>query len=292
MRFDARRHQNRTVPLPPGDVTIDASLVERLLAPTGISSNGLELVGSGFDNEMWRAGSVVVRLPRRQAAVELLRNEQRWLEEVSAGLELATPSILWKGEPSDLYPYPFSVMTWIDGALALRHGPLTTDVSASRLGVALLAMHRLAPHDAPMNPLRGVALEQRVESFASNNERDGDGWLERHFHHALRAPRFTGQPRWLHGDIHGGNLIVRDGELVGIIDFGDLCGGDPAGDLGGALLAVHPSVWGPLTKAYPADGATWQRAFGWLSLYIALHLKIGGRHAMAAEATLRAWRAL
>lgn len=278
--------------IPSADVVIDGPLVASLLEGAGFSSNGLELVGSGFDNEMWRAGTVVARVPRRQVAVSLLRNEQLWLGEVCAGINLETPSILWKGEPSDRYPYPWTVMTWIEGDVALRHGPLTSRSSAESLGLALATMHRTAPHDAPMNPHRGVALEQRSESFAAHNERDGDGWLERHFRHALRAPRFNGQPRWLHGDLHGGNLIVRDGELVGLIDFGDLCAGDPAGDLGGALLALHPSAWGALTTAYPADGPTWQRAFGWLSLYIALHLNVGGRHALAANATLRAWRAL
>ena len=277
---------------PPADVDIDAALVADLLRETSFSSDGLEQVGTGFDNEIWRAGTVAVRVPRRIAAVPLLRNEHQWLDELTAGLEIETPTILWRGEPNDRYPYPWTVTNWIDGELALRHGPLTSSASASRLGTALHTLHRIAPHDAPMNPLRGVALDQRTESFVLHNERDGDGWLLRHFRHALRAPRFTGQPRWLHGDVHGGNVIVRDGELVGLIDFGDLCGGDPAGDLGGALLTIHPSVWGALTNAYPADGATWQRAFGWLSLYIAMHVKIGGRHAMAAEATLRAWRAL
>jgi len=292
MQFDCGNDQNGRVTTPRADVTIDAGLVRRLLEPAGISSDGLEQVGSGFDNEMWRAGSVVVRLPRRAAAVELLRNEQRWLTDVTTGVALETPSIMWRGEPTDFYPYPWTVTSWIDGEIAMRQGPLTSPAAAVRLGHTLAAIHRTAPHDAPMNPFRGVALSERAESFTLNNQRDGDGWLERHFLHALRAPRFAGQPRWLHGDVHGGNLIVRDGDLVGLIDFGDLCGGDPASDLGGALLATHPTAWKSLTDTYQADGATWQRAFGWLSLFIALHLRIGGRHAIAAEATLRAWRAL
>ena len=277
---------------PRADVTIDASVVQRLLELAGMSSAGLTQVGSGFDNEMWRAGSVVVRLPRRAVAAELLRNEQRWLPDVASGVTIDTPSILWRGEPTDFFPYPWTVTSWIDGEIALRQGPLQSGAAAARLGQCLVAIHRTAPHDAPMNPFRGVALSERADSFALNNQRDGDGWLERHFHHGLRAPRFAGQPRWLHGDIHGGNLITRNGELVGLIDFGDLCGGDPASDLGGALLATHPSVWKSLTDSYQTDGATWQRAFGWLSLFIALHLRIGGRHALAADATLRAWRAL
>ena len=47
----------------------------------------------------------------------------------------------------------------------------------------------------------------------------------------LDAPPHQGPDRWLHGDLHGGNLIVRDGVLVGVIDFGLLGIGDPAVDL-------------------------------------------------------------
>lgn len=277
---------------PRADVSIDAALIRRLLRDANLGDADPELIGSGFDNEMWRAGHIVLRLPRREVAAHLLRHEQRWLDTVTSRVTLETPTVIWRGEPNGDYPYPWLATTFIEGDVALRSGPLQSDLSARRLGEALVAIHQTAPHDAPMNPFRGVALSARAEHFAATNKRDGDGWLHKHFHHALRAPTFAGQPRWLHGDVHGGNLITRDGELVGLIDFGDMCGGDPACDLGGALLALHPGTWGAFTRAYHADGATWQRAFGWLSLFIAIHLSIGGRHAMAADATLRAWRAL
>ena len=277
---------------PTADITSNVDIARTLLAVAGQSSEGLVHVGDGFDNEIWRTTRHTLRLPRRTSAVALLDNEQRWQAEATAPLRLPTPTIVWRGRPHEVFPYPWNVTTWIEGEIALRTGPITSLSAAATLGAALRDLHRSAPHDAPVNPFRGVPLERRHESFTLQNERDGDGWLARHFAHGLRATPFAGQPRWLHGDLHGGNLVLRDGELAGLIDFGDLCAGDPACDLGGALLALHPTTWGALTDCYRADGPTWQRAFGWLAFFIAAHLGIGGRHAMAADATLRAWRAL
>jgi aminoglycoside phosphotransferase (APT) family kinase protein len=39
------------------------------------------------------------------------------------------------------------------------------------------------------------------------------------------------QPVWVHGDISAGNLLVNDGKLSAVIDFGQLAVGDPAYDL-------------------------------------------------------------
>ena len=53
-----------------------------------------------------------------------------------------------------------------------------------------------------------------------------------------RPPRRgTARPLWLHGDLHPANLLVRDGRIGGVIDFGDLTAGDPATDLIGGVDA-------------------------------------------------------
>lgn len=38
-------------------------------------------------------------------------------------------------------------------------------------------------------------------------------------------------PVWIHGDFASGNLLVKDGRLSGVIDFGGMAVGDPACDL-------------------------------------------------------------
>jgi aminoglycoside phosphotransferase (APT) family kinase protein len=47
---------------------------------------------------------------------------------------------------------------------------------------------------------------------------------------------WDGPPIWLHGDLHPFNLVVNQGRLSAVIDFGDLCAGDPATDLAVAWM--------------------------------------------------------
>ncbi len=83
---------------------------------------------------------------------------------------------------------------------------------------------------------------------------------------AVAAPRWAGQSLWLHGDLHPANVLTSDGDLCGVVDFGDLCTGDPAFDLAACwiLLPDHEAIE-HFRSACPlaADNATWRRAQGW-----------------------------
>jgi aminoglycoside phosphotransferase (APT) family kinase protein len=89
---------------------------------------------------------------------------------------------------------------------------------------------------------------------------------------ALAAPPWDGKPVWLHGDLHPANVVVSDGTLSGVIDFGEMCGGDPATDLAAAWLVLPDGSASRLFDAYQvADEATATRARGWAALRC-LHL--------------------
>lgn len=67
---------------------------------------------------------------------------------------------------------------------------------------------------------------------------------------------------WLHGDLRTDNLLVREGRLVGAIDFGCLSTGDPT--------AEHAAVWEfpaaareAYREALGLDDDTWLRATAW-----------------------------
>ena len=47
---------------------------------------------------------------------------------------------------------------------------------------------------------------------------------------------WDGPALWVHGDLHSANLIVADGSISAVIDFGDLTSGDPAVDLAVAWM--------------------------------------------------------
>jgi aminoglycoside phosphotransferase (APT) family kinase protein len=65
---------------------------------------------------------------------------------------------------------------------------------------------------------------------------------------------------WIHGDLHPANLVVRDGALVGVIDWGDIAAGDPAADLQVAWTWFGPDGAAALLRALDVDDATAARA--------------------------------
>ena len=81
-------------------------------------------------------------------------------------------------------------------------------------------------------------------------------------------------PVWLHGDLHPLNLLVADGDLAAVLDFGDICAGDPATDLAVAWMifpAVGREAFRDAAGAWRiVDDATWRRARAWaLALAVA-----------------------
>jgi aminoglycoside phosphotransferase (APT) family kinase protein len=87
---------------------------------------------------------------------------------------------------------------------------------------------------------------------------------------AVAAPAWQGEPVWVHGDLHPANVVVSDGALCGVVDFGELCAGDPATDLSAAWLLLPAGSASRFFDAYAdaddADDATIQRARGWAAL--------------------------
>ena len=79
---------------------------------------------------------------------------------------------------------------------------------------------------------------------------------------ALAAPAYDGEPCWFHGDLHEGNLLVRDGELAAVIDWGAAGRGDPAIELN-AMWGYLPESVADLYRAEVGlDEAAYRRARG------------------------------
>ncbi|MEM1232327.1 MAG: phosphotransferase, partial [Pseudomonadota bacterium] len=101
---------------------------------------------------------------------------------------------------------------------------------------------------------------------------------------------------WLHGDVHARNLLVDAGRISGVIDWGDLCAGDPATDLAGIWMNFHDREARASAQARyetqhrDSDSALWHRARGWAALFAAILIDTGRadhpRHAVMGERTL------
>ncbi len=164
------------------------------------------------------------------------------------------------------------VYTWIDGenAAVAELGDLVQ--AARTLAGFVNALQAIdvagGPPPGNHNVYRGVPLAERDAETRSgiaalegivDQEAVTDEW-ER----ALRTPGWDRAPAWLHGDLYAANLLVRDGELSGVIDFGGLGVGDPACDLMSAWTLFSGESRDAFREALGVDEATWIRGRGWI----------------------------
>jgi aminoglycoside phosphotransferase (APT) family kinase protein len=237
-------------------------------------------MNAGWDNTLWRLGDgLLVRLPRREVAAGLARNEHRWLPELAPRLPLPVPDPVRIGRPGGRYRWPWSVVPLLPGSPGDRTPVTDPEDSAVRLGRFLRALHQVAPDDAPDNPYRNVPLadrtdvDDRIDTLASEIDADA---TRRIWDQALTARPWDGPRVWLHGDLHPANTLVADGTLTAVIDFGDLCGGDPATDLAGAWMMLPPPVMGIFNRAYGGvDTDLERRSLGWAVIFGLSLLEIG-----------------
>ena len=260
--------------LPAVDVEITPELVVALLRGQhpDLADLTVRELANGWDNVLYRLGDdYTVRLPRRVEAAKLVRNEIRWLPELAPRLPLAIPAPARVGEPTSDYPYAWSVLPWFEGE-AIGTSTLQEPVrEAERLGGFLAALHQPAPSDAPRNPYRGIPLADRDQPtrdrLASLDRSDGDLILAV-WEDALAAAQWPGPPLWVHGDLHALNIVQREGALAAVLDFGDICSGDPATDL---MIAWY--LFGRVEREVvrtsadssvrPVDDDMWRRGRGW-----------------------------
>lgn len=256
---------------PAAEIELDEDQVRSLLTAQhhDLACHPLELLDAGWDNTLWRIGDdLLLRLPRRQAAVELMRNEQRWLPELREVLPIPIPAPVRFGRPSELFPWPWSIVPWIDGLPADRHPLSNPTESAEGLAGFLAALHRPAPPDAPHNPVRGVPISERSESFEIWMSRLADEIdatvLRRVWDYACSAAPWGKPSVWLHGDLHPANVLLGDRGIAGVVDFGDICAGDPATDLAALYMLLPRSAQDAFTSTYGDLEADLEaRALGW-----------------------------
>jgi aminoglycoside phosphotransferase (APT) family kinase protein len=283
---------------PPAEFEIDVELARSLLRVQhpDLADLAIEPVAFGWDNAVLRLGEdLALRLPRRNIGAVLISREQRWLPFLKDRLPLAVPAPVRIGAAQDAYPWPWSIVPWIEGETADLASP-DADQGETLAGF-FEALHRPAPEDAPTNAYRGVPLaeragvfDQRIVSVAARGEPLEAAALAT-WADALAAPN-DAAPTWIQGDPHPRNVLVREGRIVAMIDWGDMARGDRASDLAGIwmLLPDRRARERAIAGLPSVSGATWRRAKGWAVLYVAMLLDAGladdPRMAAIARATL------
>ena len=257
------------------EVYIDAVLVRRLLDAQFPQWTGLSIepvLPLGTDNALYRLGDdMVVRLPRTERTARTLEKERRWLPTIAPLLPLAVPLPLAEGIPADGYPFSWSVYSWLSGENATPDRIADEKQFALDLAEFVAALQRIDPTPGPPpgehNFFRGVPLESRdaaTRGALTTLHTEVDvaavtaAWEE-----ALRAPEWHGAPVWIHGDLDARNVLVENGRLSAVVDFGGLGVGDPACDVMVAWKLFSADARRVFRAALAIDEPTWARSKGW-----------------------------
>lgn len=268
-----------------GRAGIDAALVRRLIAtqfPQWRDQPVTPVAIDGWDNRTYRLGTQLsVRLPTAASYASAVEKEARWLPILAPSLPVAVPVPLATGRPGGGYPFCWSVRPWLDGRTALEQPPVDLGGFAISIAEFLLALQRIDATDGPIagahSFYRGAspkyydnetreclrALRGRIDVDAAATVWD-----------AALATTWSRAPVWFHGDVASGNLLVRDGRLTAVIDFGTCGVGDPACDLVIAWTFFRGQSRDMFRNRVQQDADTWARARGWV-LWKAL-ISLGG----------------
>jgi aminoglycoside phosphotransferase (APT) family kinase protein len=254
------------------EVETDAALVRRLLAGQfpRWADLPIKLVASyGTDHDIYRLGEdLAVRLPRIGWATGQAAKEAEWLPRLAAHLPLAVPVQLAMGHPAEGYPFDWSVYEWLPGENA--NGTLDDLCQAAvDLAAFVHALRGVDPTGAPPRPRggRGGPLAECDEDVRRSIAQLGDrieGQLAlRSWEESLGVGPWSAREVWVHGDLLPGNLLVVDGQLSAVIDFGCLNVGDPACDLQPAWNVFAGDNRARFRAELDVDDASWLRGRGW-----------------------------
>jgi aminoglycoside phosphotransferase (APT) family kinase protein len=251
------------------EVPSDVHLVRRLLAlqfPQWADLPIAHVPSSGTVNALYRLGDdMVMRIPR-MAWGQGMGEELEWLPKLTPLLPAEVPVPIAVGEPAEGYPWAWGVYPWLEGEIPEVERFAGSVALALDLAGFVQALHAA---DLPGGPPAGrgsslspfneatraalVSLEGVIDTEAAT-----EAWDE-----ALEVHEWEGAPAWVHGDLMPGNLLVRDGRLAAVIDWGGFGVGDPAVDLAVAWNLLSGDARDAFRATLAVDDATWLRGRGW-----------------------------
>jgi aminoglycoside phosphotransferase (APT) family kinase protein len=257
-----------------GRAGIDAALVRRLVAeqfPQWADLPVTPVKVDGWDNRTYRLGTdLTARLPTADGYAAAVHKEHQWLPVLAPALPVAIPEAVAKGEPGHGYPHHWAIRRWIDGDTASYETVADLDEFARSIASFLLALQSVdatgGPEGGAHSFYRGTPpgyYDDQTQAALAELKGRIDTDLAREVWETALATSWDRPPVWFHGDIANGNLLVQDGRLSAVIDFGTCGVGDPACDLVIAYTFFSGSSRSVFRDAVQQDADTWARARGW-----------------------------
>ncbi len=255
-------------------IHIDVNLVRQLITtqfPQWADLPITPVAHGGWDNRTFHLGEhMTVRLPSAAHYAAKVKIEQLWLPRIAPHLPLPIPTPVAMGSPSKDYPWQWSIYRWIDGETASTKNVQDLSLFAKDLVHFLKALHKIdttgGPVAGPHNFYRGGPLAtynaETREAISILGEKIDTKVAQAVWETALSS-QWSNTPVWVHGDVAVGNLLVKNGRLAAIIDFGGMGIGDPACDVAIAWTLFEGKSRETFRLTLSLDNATWSRGRGW-----------------------------
>lgn len=258
------------------EVTVDTGLARALIHSQfpALAGAPVRPFDAGWDNTVFRVGeNLVFRFPRREIAVPGVRREIAVLPRLAPHLSLPIPTPLHVGTPALGFPWPWFGAAHLPGGGLMAAGspPDARTAIGAALGAFLRELHSpdlaaAVGGDLPSDPMRRADMPHRVAMtrarLAGLTEAgflEEDSVTEALLDDAAALPPSSSRAV-LHGDLHAAHVLV-DGDATGVIDWGDVCMGDPAIDLSIAFGALAGPARAAFLAAHgPLDAVTELRA--------------------------------
>lgn len=280
------------MPLHDDEIPIDLALVRTLIDTQfpQYSELSLSRLGeTGSTNALFRLGDeFLVRLPLQPGNGAAIETERRWSDVFRSRLPVEIPRTLAIGRPAHGYPERWSILGWLPGERPEVYEPgqdatpersrLAADLAAVIMAIRSAPLTEEDIRDPSLRGYRGgtladfnPAVRGYLDDCRANPEVDLDLDVAlRIWESALRLPGADqpGADQWYHGDLVAENLLISDGRLSAVIDFG-VAVGDPTIELHGAWELFDVPARELFRDRLRADEATWLRGRAW-ALGIAL----------------------
>ena len=253
------------------DITVD--LAKKLIFEQFPQWSHLEIKAvknSGHDNRTFHLGDdLTIRLPSGKEYEPQIQKEAKWLPVLAQHLSLPITAPVAKGKPTPEYPLAWSINRWLVGE-TVTHTNVDLQKFAIELARFLKELEAINAENGPQagahNFYRGGDLAVYIEEFEQALTQLPAGPQRNHYQDiwtTALATKWEKKPVWVHGDIAVGNLLVNDGHLSGVIDFGILGTGDPACDLVMAWTFFDSKSRKAFKEEMGLGDTTWQRGKGW-----------------------------
>lgn len=249
---------------------------------------------SGWDNFTFHLGdAMVARLPSAAEYALAVEKEQRWLPMLAPRLPLPVPVPLAQGRPGAGYPLSWSIYAWLAGSPARADGIADPVRFALDLAEFLAALRSIdtdgGPQPGKHNWFRGATprtYDAQTRRALTALAGTIDVGLAREIWETALDARWDGVDVWFHGDLAPGNLLLDDGELAAVIDFGTCGVGDPACDLAIAWTLLTADGRRAFRDRLSVDEPDWARGRGWALWKTLVTCARGGEEAANARRVL------